>query len=73
MTTISISLDEKTKQDIDRLAKEARTSRSDIVREVFARYRLKQTMHKIQTEAKPILEKLGLETEEDIAKYVKQH
>ncbi len=73
MTTISISLYEKTKHDIDRLAKEAGKSRSDIIRETFARYRLKQTMHKIQAEAAPILTRLGLETEEDIAKYVKRH
>lgn len=72
MTTISISVDEKTKADIDRLAKEAGKSRSDIVRETFARYRLKQTMQKMQAEAEPILKRLGLETEDDIARYVKQ-
>jgi predicted transcriptional regulator len=72
MTTVSISLDEKTKQDIDRLAKEMRKSRSDVIRELFAYRRLERSMDRLQAEAAPILEKLGLETEEDIARYVKR-
>ena len=71
MPTISISLDEETKQDIDRLAKEMSKSRSDIIRELFAYRRLERSMQRLQAEAAPILEKLGLETEEDIAAYVK--
>ena len=72
MTTISISLDEETKADIDRLAKEEHKSRSDIIRELFAYRRLERSMQRLQVQAAPTLEKLGLETEEDIAAYVKQ-
>lgn len=72
MTTISISIDKETKREIDRLAKEMRTSRSEVIRELFAYRRLERSMQRLQAQAAPILEKLGLETEEDIAAYAKR-
>lgn len=70
--TVSFSLDQETKQAIDQLAKDSKKSRSDVIRDMFARYRLEQSMLRLQAEAEPILQKLGLETEEDIAQYVKR-
>ncbi len=71
MTTVSFSLDEETKQGIEALAKEAKQSRSDVVRGMYARYRLEKTLQEMQQQAAPLLEKLGLKTEEDIARYAK--
>jgi predicted transcriptional regulator len=73
MITVSISLDEETKQDIDQMAKESGKSRSDIIRETFAYHRLEKTMAKLRMQAEPLLKELGLETEEDIAAYVQHH
>lgn len=70
MTTVSISLDEQTKKDLDALAKKARVSRSDIIRDMFARYRLQQTVHSMQETARPKLQELRLETEDDIVGYI---
>lgn len=71
MITISISLDEQTKNELDSLTKELRTSRSDLIRDMFTRYRLQKKLEEIEATAGPVLRKLGLETEDDIAKYSK--
>jgi Arc/MetJ-type ribon-helix-helix transcriptional regulator len=73
MQTVSFSLDAQTVKDIARLAREGRKSKSDVVRDMFARYQLEKTMQTIQATAAPKLKALNLETEEDIARYAKQH
>jgi predicted DNA-binding protein len=69
MKTVSFSLDEETEQGIENLAKQAKMSRSDIVRSMYARMRLEKTLEEMQAQAAPLLKKLGLETEDDIASY----
>ncbi len=71
MKTVSYSLDEDTEQGIRLLAKQAKISQSDVVRSMFARMRLEKTFEEMQALAAPILEKLGLESEDDIAAYSK--
>ncbi len=71
MKTVSYSIDEETKKGIEAMAKARRVSRSDVVREMYAYFRLKQTTARMQKQAAPLLKKLGLETEEDIALYAK--
>ena len=71
MKTVSFSLDEETVQGIEALAKQAKLSRSDIVRSMYARMRLEKTLEEMQSQAAPLLKKLGLETEDDIAAYSK--
>lgn len=71
MKTVSFSLDEETVQGIETLAKQAKLSRSDIVRSMYSRMRLEKTLEEIQAQAAPLLRKLGLETEDEIAAYVK--
>lgn len=71
MRTVSYSLDEETAEGIEQLAKQAKMSRSDIVRSMYARIRLEKTFEEIQAQSQPLLTKLGLETEDDIAAYGK--
>lgn len=69
MTTISISLDDKSKERLDKIAKRTNRSRSDVVRDMVAWYELKATADTMQQKAAPLLRRLGLETDEQIAEY----
>jgi metal-responsive CopG/Arc/MetJ family transcriptional regulator len=71
MKTVSFSLDEETVEGIEALAKRSKVSRSDIVRSLYARMRLEKSLEELQTKATPLLQKLGLYTEDDIAAYAK--
>lgn len=71
MRTVSYSLDEETVAGIEALAKYSKVSRSDIVRSLYARIRLEKSLEELQVIATPMLEKLGLHTEDDIAAYAK--
>jgi hypothetical protein len=71
MKTVSFSLDEDTAQGIAALAKQAKLSRSDIVRSMYARMRLEKTFEEMQAQAAPLLKRLGLETEDDVVAYSK--
>lgn len=71
MKTVSYSLDEETSDGIAALAKSRKVSRSDIVREMYARVQLEKTLEEMQAQTAPLLKKLGLDTEEDIARYAK--
>ena len=69
MTTISISIDDRSKQQLDQIAKRTNRSRSDVVRDMVAWYELKLTVDAMQQKATPLLRRLGLETDEQIAEY----
>ena len=71
MKTVSFSIDEDTDQGITLLAKQTKMSRSDVVRSMYARLRLEKTFEEMQAQAKPLLTKLGLNSEDDIAAYSK--
>ncbi|HEY1645010.1 MAG TPA: ribbon-helix-helix protein, CopG family [Candidatus Saccharimonadales bacterium] len=71
MKTVSFSLDEETAQGIETLARQAKLSRSDIVRSLYARMQLEKTFEEMQAQAAPLLKKLGLDTEDDVAAYAK--
>ena len=71
MKTVSYSLDEETAEGIEKLAKQSKVSRSDIVRSLYARVRLENSLEELQAKATPLLEKLGLNTEDDIVAYAK--
>lgn len=71
MITVSFSLDEDTVKGIDELAKQSKVSRSDIVRSMYARIRLEKTIEEMDAQAAPLLKRLGLDTEDDIANYAK--
>lgn len=71
MRTVSFSLDDETAEGIEMLAKQSKVSKSDIVRSMYARMRLEKSLEELQSKATPLLEKLGLHTEDDIAAYAK--
>lgn len=71
MRTVSYSLDEETAEGIEALAKQSKMSKSDVVRSLYARMRLEKSLEELQAKATPLLEKLGLYTEDDIAAYAK--
>lgn len=71
MKTVSFSIDEDTDQGITLLAKQTKMSRSDVVRSMYARLRLEKTYEELQTQAEPLLARLGLDSEDDIATYSK--
>jgi len=71
MKTVSYSLDEETAEGIEVLARQSKVSRSDIVRSLYARVRLDKSLEELQAKAAPLLEKLGLHTEDDVAAYAK--
>ncbi len=71
MKTVSFSLDEETERGIDAIAKQAKMSRSDVVRSMYARLKLEKTFEEMQAQAAPMLDRLGLQTEDAIAAYGK--
>ena len=73
MTTISISLDDQSKEQLDRIAKKTNRSRSDVVRDMVAWYELKATTDAMQQKAAPLLRRLGLETDGQIAAYADEN
>ncbi len=72
MKTVSFSLDEETEQGIVAMAKQLKISRSDVIRSMYARIRLEKTFEQMQAQAEPLLSKLGLDSEDDIAAFSKR-
>jgi predicted transcriptional regulator len=72
MTTISISIDDASKRQLDKIAALTKRSRSDVVRDMVAWYELKLTTDALQQKAAPLLRRLGLETDDQIARYASQ-
>ena len=73
MATISISLDDRSKQQLDKIAEVTNRSRSDVVRDMVAWYELKLNVDSMQQKAAPLLRRLGLETDEQIAEYASEN
>ncbi len=66
MTTISFSVDEKTKKEIAKLAKERGRSQSDLFRELWEQFRWQAEWRALQRRSRPIALKLGIETDDDV-------
>lgn len=71
MKTVSYSLDEDIIQGIEDLARQTKLSRSDVVRSMYVRMRLERTLEEMQAKVSPLLDSLGLTSEDDIATYAK--
>jgi antitoxin component of RelBE/YafQ-DinJ toxin-antitoxin module len=71
MKTVSYSLDDETAAGIKDIAKKSKMSSSDVVRSMYARLHLDNTLQEMQSQATSLLEKLGLNTEDDVANYAK--
>ena len=71
MKTVSYSLDDETAAGIKDIARKSKMSSSDVVRSMYARMHLDNTLQDMQTQSVSLLEKLGLNTEDDVANYAK--
>lgn len=70
MTTVSISLDNELKKELDAIAKTSGVSRSDAIRQMI-RYRAwEQRREKIAVIMQAKFDELGLETYDDIEKFL---
>jgi (p)ppGpp synthase/HD superfamily hydrolase len=70
MSTISFSVDEKTKREFARWAKRAKKSQSELFRDLLVESELNAFFRETQKRMEPVLKELGLETEEDIYEYL---
>jgi hypothetical protein len=62
MTTISFSTEEQIKEDVERMAKDERRSKSDIFREMYNTYMFKKTLTKVQKIGQEKFMQLGIES-----------
>ncbi len=63
---LSVSLSKKELEDISKLAKKERQTRSQLVREAIRRYQLTQSWESLQKIGEKIATRLGIETEADV-------
>lgn len=68
--TVSFSVDTELRDDLDRLAKAQKRSKSDLFREMYNYYQFKTTLSRIQEKGILIAERLGLETDDDVYAYL---
>ncbi len=71
MKTVSYSLDDETAAGIKDIAKRSKMSSSDVVRSMYSRMHLENTLQEMQAKSASLLEKLSLNTEDDVANYAK--
>ena len=69
----SYSLEHEVKEGIDQLAIQERRSKSDILRDMYRSYRFNRALDAIQAEGRVIMARLGLETDEDIYRYMSEN
>jgi len=65
MSVISFSVDERTKNEIERLSKEENRTKSDIFRDMYKTYTFNRTLTKIQEIGKEKFLALGIESIDD--------
>ncbi len=68
--TVSFSVDSDLKKDLDKLSIKQGRSKSDLFREMYNYYRFKSSLARIQEQGVLIAQKLGLETDDDVYKYL---
>ena len=70
--TLSFSVDEELKQDLNKLAAEEGRSQSDLFREMYNYYRFRLTLRNVQEQGTRIAAALGLETEDDVFRHLNE-
>lgn len=68
--TVSFSVDTELRDDLDKLAKEQKRSKSDLFREMYNYYQFKMALRGVQEQGVLIAEKLGLETDDDVYEFL---
>jgi predicted transcriptional regulator len=69
-TIASFSIEQDVKDGIDQLAEQENRSKSDILRDMYKSYRFHRALDDIQAEGRVIAARLGLETEDDVYRYL---
>lgn len=69
----SYSLEREVKEGIDRLATQEHRSKSGILRDMYRSYRFNRALDSIQAEGRVVMARLGLETDEDIRRYMSEN
>jgi Ribbon-helix-helix protein, copG family len=72
LVTVNFSVDQKVQRDLDQQAAEEGRSKSDIFREMYRLYRLDKALDAVYAEVGPLAKRLGLQTDDDIARYVRE-
>ncbi len=70
MSTVSFSIDDQTNKLIQEWAKEAGTSKSDVLRDMARQYKLQRQWREIQDYAQKKGRELGLQSEEDVEAFL---
>lgn len=65
-TTVTVSLPEEMRRDLDRLAKEDGVSRSDLVRESLRHYLFSRRLRRLRQRLVPLAQRQGIFTDEDV-------
>lgn len=66
MPTISFSVEESIKKDIERLAQKTGRSKSDVFRDIYAAYSFRQSLAGLQRYLQPKALKLGIQSDDDV-------
>jgi predicted transcriptional regulator len=70
MTVISFSIDEQIKDDVERMARDERRSKSDLFREMYAAYKFKKTLASVQQVGREQFLALGIESIDQAEDYL---
>ena len=70
MAVISFSTDDQIKDDVERMAKEERRSKSEIFREMYDAYKFKKTLTKVQQIGRARFLALGIESIDQAEAYL---
>lgn len=68
--TITIRLPEKLQKELEKVVKEEKTSKSEIIRDAVSRYLAVKRFQQLRKKALPFAEAQGLLTDEDIFKAI---
>ncbi len=72
LVTVNFSVDRKVQEQLDEQAAKEGRSKSDIFREMYRLYRLDKALDAVYAQVGPLVKRLGLETDDDIARYVRE-
>ena len=73
LVTVNFSVDRKVQEELDQQAAEEGRSKSDIFREMYRQYRFNRALQNAQAAAQPLAMKYGLETDDDVERFMHEH
>ncbi len=73
MATISFSVEDEIKRDVERWAKRAKKSKSDIFRDMAVTYQFNERLEEFTKKTESKLAELGIASEEELYEYLKSN